>query len=453
MNQATPEKSLSIDTLISVLQSYPATEKYWIAYSSGMDSSVLLHLFYSVKKKIKQSLEVVYVNHGLNEKSRDWGDFCKNQCKHYDLPYSQIDLNENCPKGMSIEEWAREKRYALIAERMSEQDILFTAHHQDDQVETFFLQALRGAGPRGLVSMPSIKKFISGFHARPLLQIPRSELQRYANDNGLDWHDDDSNVDIRYDRNYLRHTVLPEIEARWPAYRETISRLIKHQKEYKLLLDEFAQHDLKRALHDDTMNLNLNIVRDLTIERQKNLIFTWLDVLQLDSPGFKHMDNIISELINVDTEKSPCVNWNGVEVRRYKNLLYAVEALKKHDLNTTYDWDIEKSITILDETLKASPAKGKGISKSNIKNASVVIRYRQGGEKIYPENLSHSKTVKQLFQEKGVLPWYRNQIPLIYINDELAVIPGFCVDKKYSAEKDELSWDIKWSGYDKVVQH
>jgi tRNA(Ile)-lysidine synthase len=452
MNQATSENALSNDIFISTLKSYPAKGKYWIACSGGMDSSVLLHLFYAGKSLIKQSLEVIYVNHGLQEKSLDWGEFCKRQCQQYGLPFLQVDLKEDCPKGMSIEEWAREKRYTLIAERMMDQDILFTGHHQDDQVETFFLQALRSAGPRGLASMPSIKKFANGFHARPLLMYPRRELQRYANDNKLDWHEDNSNTDTRYDRNYLRHKILPEIEARWPAYRESISRLIKHQKEYKLLLDEIAQDDMTRALHDNTMCLKLDIVRELSIVRQKNLIFIWLAALQLNSPGSKHLDNIISELINVNTEKSPCVNWNNVEVRRYKNLLYSSEALVKHNVNTVYDWDIKEPITILDETLIAKPKTGKGLSKVNTKNAKFVIRYRQGGEKIHPTHHAHSKTVKQLFQECGVLPWLRDRIPLVYINETLAVIPGFCVDKKYSAAKDESSWDIQWSGYDKVIQ-
>lgn len=452
MKKSVSTNSLSRYNFISLLSSFPDVEKFWIACSGGMDSSVLLHLFYSNKSQIKQSLEVIYVNHGLQEKSVDWGEFCKKQCQHYEIPFTQLEINEECPKGVSIEEWAREKRYSLIAQTMNKNDVLFTAHHQDDQVETFFLQALRGAGPRGLVSMPSIKKFVNGFHARPLLQFQRSEIQRYANDNDLVWHDDNSNYDTRYDRNYLRHKILPRIEERWPAYRETISRTINHQNEYKSLLDEIAYNDMKLALHKNNMCLSLEIIQKLSFERQKNLVFVWLDELRLDSPGSKHMAQIISDIINSTTDKSPCVNWKDVEVRRYRNLLYASKIMNKHNVKIKFDWDPESPLTILEETLIAKPEIGKGISKANTKNAKFVVRYRQGGEKIHPDNLAHSKTVKQLFQERGVLPWQRDRIPLIYINEKLAVIPGFCVDKNYSAAKDESSWDIQWSGYDKVIQ-
>ena len=315
--------SLSKDDFLSILRSLPATEKFWIACSGGMDSSVLLHLFYSNKNKIKQLLEVIYVDHGLQEESVDWGKFCYEQCQHYEILYTQLEIKERCPKGTSIEEWARDKRYSLIAKIMNKNDVLFTAHHQDDQIETFFLQVLRGAGPRGLVSMPSLKKFANGFHARPLLHFTRNEIQRYAIDNNLIWHDDNSNTDRRFDRNYFRHEVLPVIEKRWPSYRETIGRMINLQKEYKTLFDEIAYSDMKLALFKNTMNLNLEVIRKLVIERQKNLIFAWLDELRLDPPGSRHMAQIISDVVCSKPDKSPCVNWSDVEIRRYKNHLYA----------------------------------------------------------------------------------------------------------------------------------
>ncbi|MCZ6804688.1 MAG: tRNA lysidine(34) synthetase TilS [Proteobacteria bacterium] len=444
--------SLSKYDFVSFLSSFPDSEKFWIACSGGMDSSVMLHLFYYNKSKIKQLLEIIYVNHGLQEKSVDWGVFCKKQCQHYDIPFKQLDISENCPKGLSIEEWAREKRYSLISQVMNKNDVLFTAHHQDDQVETFFLQALRGAGPRGLASMPSIKKIANGYHARPLLQYKRSEIQRYANDNNLVWQDDNSNSNIRYDRNYLRHKILPVIEERWPAYRETISRMINNQVDYKSLIDEIAHNDMKHALHKNTMSLSLEVIQKLSIERQKNLVFVWLDEQNIDRPGSKHISQIISDIICSTIDKSPCVNWKDNEVRRYRNLLYASKIFNKHSVNIEFDWNPESPLAILNETLIANPENGKGISKADTKNAKFVVRYRQGGEKIYPKNLTHSKTVKQLFQERGVLPWLRDRIPLIYINEKLAVIPGFCIDKKYAATKDESSWDIQWSGYDKVIQ-
>ncbi len=444
---------ISPDNLLAVLAILPVkTGKFWIAYSGGMDSSVLLHLFYALKGTISNEMEAVYVNHGLNSMSEEWRELCREQCKAYRLGFCAIDINAPCPDGESVEAWARERRYTLIAEKMREDHILFSAHHRDDQVETFFLQALRGAGPRGLAAMPVVKTFTKGFHVRPLLGYTRDELAGYALENRLVWHDDESNRDTAYDRNYLRHEVLPNIEKKWPAYRNTINRLIGHQQEYKVLLDQLARDDLQRALWKGSMNLGITVLKTLDAARQKNLIFYWLDTLRLAAPSCKHITNILAELINTDTDKSPCVNWPGVEVRRYRDLLYAFKPLKRHDNKQEYHWDLHKPMSISGETLMASPATGSGVSKAAVENTDLTVRYRRGGEKIYLATSSCSKSVKRLFQEKGVLPWYRDRVPLIYINDQLAVIPGFCVDKKYAAAEQEPSWNVVWSGYRKVLQ-
>jgi tRNA(Ile)-lysidine synthase len=441
-----------MDSFLSDLNQFSNSKKFWIACSGGMDSSVLLHLFFSNKNKISQDMEVLYVNHGLQEEANDWEEFCEKQSQQYGIPFTQLQVIEVCPKKASVEAWAREKRYSLIEEVIDKNDVLFTAHHKDDQVETFFLQALRGAGPRGLASMPLVKKYAEALHARPLLKYSRNELSRYAEENNIIWQEDKSNLELRYDRNYFRHKITPVIEERWPAYRETINRLINHQKESRILLDEVAKDDIKLAQHKNKRSLNLEVIKKLSKERQKNLIFVWLKELNLNSPGSRNIDQIILDIIYSATDKSPCVNWDNVEIRRYKNLLYASKMMLERDVNIEYTWKPENILNILDETLIAKLECGKGVSKLKTENADFVVRYRRGGEKIHPDNLSHSRTVKQLFQEQSVLPWLRDRIPLIYINGELAVIPGFCIDKNYSADKNESSWDICWSGYENAIQ-
>lgn len=443
---------LSADSFLSALKELDNVNKFWIAYSGGMDSSVLLHLFYLNKEKIKPQREVLYVNHALQQESDDWAVFCQKQCEKYGFPFSELKISEPCPKGESVEAWAREKRYQLIEEIMNPNDVLFSGHHKDDQVETFFLQALRGAGVRGLSAMPLIKKKKHTFYVRPLLNYSREEIKHYAIEHELNWQEDKSNFDNRYDRNYFRHNLAAVIEEKWPAYRETISRLIEHQREARLMLDELAIEDINNAKHDDGISLDVNTIKLLSEARQKNLIFVWLEQLGLQIPGSRHIEKIISDIINSDLDKSPCVNWADVEIRRYKNTLYAFKAMQNYDIDTEFTWQPKSILTIFEETLMAKQAKGVGISQSKVNEHGFIVRFRKGGEKIKPDNASHSKTVKQLFQERSVLPWYRNKIPLVYLNDELVAIPGFCVDKKYMAGKDEASWDIHWSGFDKAIQ-
>lgn len=435
-----------------ILESYPKAKTLWIAYSGGLDSSVLLHLIYCQQDKIKKNLQVVYVNHNLQTDSLKWGEACKTQCERYGFSFLQIDISETPPEGCSIEAWAREKRYALIAEAMAQDDLLLTAHHQDDQVETFFLQALRGGGPRGLASMPEAKAFVKGVHLRPLLSFSRDELLAYANEHALNWHEDPSNQDINYHRNYLRRNVLPEVEKQWPAYRKTVNRLVEHQQDTKELLDELAQEDLKKALYKDELNLSLDIVKKLSAARQKNLILFWLRQRQLATPDAKHLEHIIADVIYASDDSVPCVNWGNIEFRRYRNLLYAEERGEQDKTQCEYEWDIMSSLDIMGETLIAKPDIGSGLSREKTEKTKIVIRYRQGGEKINPDRQTHSKSVKQIFQEKGVLPWQRKQYPLVYVDDSLALIPGLCVDKAYAAKADEPSWKVIWSGYEKAVQ-
>lgn len=444
--------TLSRNTFLSVLQELGKVNKFWLAYSGGMDSSVLLHLFYLNKEKVKHPIEVLYVNHGLQQEADDWAVFCQKQCEKYDFPFTELTVSESCPTGESIEAWAREKRYQLIGDIMNPNDVLFSGHHKDDQVETFFLQAFRGAGARGLSAMPLIKKKKDIFYARPLLNYSREEIKHYANQQGLNWQEDKSNSDSRYDRNYFRHKISPIIENRWPSYRETINRVIGHQKETKLLLDELAIEDINNAKHDNEISLDINTIKTLSEARQKNLLFVWLEQLGLQIPGSRHIEKVISDIINSDLDKSPCVNWADVEIRRYKNTLYASKKLQDYDADTEFKWQPENILNVFEETLMAKQAKGVGVSQNKVNGTHFIVRFRKGGEKIKPGNSSHSKTLKQLFQERSVLPWYRNKIPLVYVNDELAAIPGFCVDKKYMAEKDEASWDIHWSGFDKAIQ-
>ncbi len=453
MNKPASTTSLSKDNLLSVLNQISNSNKYWLACSGGMDSCVLLHLFYLIKDEIKQDIEVLYVNHGLQEDADKWAIFCEKQCKDYDFNFSHLRVVEDCPKGRSVEEWAREKRYKLIEEVMGDNEVLFTAHHQDDQVETFFLQALRGAGPRGLASMPLIKKKEKIIHVRPLLDYSQEYLKSYAEYHKLIWQTDKSNSDCRYDRNYFRHKLAPLIEERWPAYRETIGRLINNQKEYKILLDEIASEDLKLAQHKSLNMLNLNAVQKLTAERQKNLMFFWLKEISLDIPGSRHAKKIISDIITSREDSSPCLNWANTEVRRYKNILYASELTVEHDIDIEYKWNLKEDLAVLNGILMAKSEYGVGISQKKVAGAEFIVRYRKGGEKIQPRNSSHTKTVKQLFQESSVLPWLRDTVPLIYINGELAAIPGFCIGERYSAGEDETSWNIHWSGYENVVQN
>ena len=453
MSRAPASKDpLTPDHFLSILSGLPAMDGvYWLAFSGGPDSSVLVHLFCQLKARLQNPIKVVYVDHGQGQDSAERGAFCQEVAAACQFSFVNLKISGARAKGESPEAWAREARYRLLAAGMGARDILFTGHHRDDQAETFLLQALRGAGPRGLAGMPPCKPFGKGLHARPLLNYPRRALRDYAKKNGLSWRDDQSNRDRRYDRNYLRHAILPLLEQRWPASVTTLARATAHQQECGALLDELAGDDLQRASEGGAGALRINVLRTLSEARQKNLLFYWLRRLRLSPPAARHMRDILSRLIHAGAGPAPCVHWPGVELRRYKDRLYAARPLVAHDAAVTYHWDLCRPIVILGETLRASFRGGRGLARSRLADQGLEIRFRRGGETITPVGARRARPVKALFREKGILPWHRDRVPLIYVADQLALIPGLCIDQHFAAKDGEAAWEISWSGLAKAV--
>jgi len=200
-----------------------------IAYSGGLDSHVLLHAVAAMRAELTGcEFIAVHINHGLSEKAGQWTKHCANQCEVLNITFAHINVDAKNKTGESPEAVAREVRYQAFREFMQPGDCLLTAHHQDDQAETLLIQLLRGAGPRGLAAMPYYSDFAEGWHARPLLNFSRDELHEYAqqtfSQNQSAWIDDESNSDTRFDRNFLRHEIIPKLKARFPGMAATLSR-------------------------------------------------------------------------------------------------------------------------------------------------------------------------------------------------------------------------------------
>ncbi len=444
----TPESMprLDADSLYQFLQAVPATNHYVLAISGGLDSCVLLHLFSELLPRLNASAEVVYVDHGLQPESVDWQRFCAEQAAHYGLAFHAHRIAATPPGGESTENWARTERYKLLAGHIAKKSLLLTAHHLDDQVETFFLQALRGAGLKGMSAMPIIRKLGEGWLARPLLSITRQQLVNYARANHLEHVEDKSNQDDRFDRNYLRNEVLPALEQRWPAYRKTLSRLMGHIAEASESLEAQAQEDLTSVLDAQQQALNLDKLLLLTMARQKNLILYWARKRQLATPGSAHLQRILSDVVNSAVDASPCVNWGDVECRRYRRHIYLDTSMPEHNPESIITWNVRNDIDIQGGRLSATASRGHGIAQHYLLDGDVSVRFRQGGERICPAPAKQNKTLKQLYQEKGVIPWQRDRVPLIFIDNQLAVVPGVCVASEFMATGEEASFIITWTG-------
>lgn len=446
---SSPETSVSGHSLQVQLQSFLNQQlkpdaKLLLALSGGLDSCVLLHLLVAAQKNLPFELHALHVHHGLSPNADQWTEFCTRLCGQLNVPFKVVRLTLDKQSGKGIEAEARTLRYAaLFAQKIQgdRPDYVLTAHHQDDQAETFLLQLFRGAGLKGLAAMAQVdsnKRLL-----RPLLNIPRLELENYAKAHGLKWCDDESNADTYYERNFVRHEVLPVIEQRNPAVKSTIARAASHMAEASQLLDDLAALDIKPLLQANS--LCLKGLQALGYARAKNTLRWWLQQNQLIMPSMEHLNELLVQLFTAKPDANIHVQIQHLNLKRFQDRAYLVSP-NQEDANQSFDlvWNGEDNIKLPNgatlafiEVFGAGLARKHGFTKLRITN-------RKGGERFKPNATRPTRTLKYLLQEAQMPPWLREQLPLIYWQDDLVYVPevGACADLK--AEKDEPGLVIEW---------
>ncbi len=414
----------------------------WVAYSGGCDSHALLHAIHALQAHHGFTLRAIHINHGLSPLADAWEDHCLQVCTQLDIPYTAVRVDAR-QKDRSPEEAAREARYAEWRKLLQQDEVLLLAHHQDDQVETLMLQLLRGAGVKGLAAMPAEQAFAAGRLLRPMLGFLREEIVSYASAQNLNWIDDPSNFDTDFDRNFLRHEVIPLLQSRWPGMKTTLARSARHMGEANSLLDELARGDWETIRKEKTIVINK--LKHLSKVRQKNVLRYWAgEIHALLMPGTVHLQRILDEVLDAADDAMPEVSWPGGVVRRFQGCLYA-EALRPHDVEQVISWpDLARPLRLPGgEMLQASEVIGRGLSQKILANAHLEVRFRQGGERCRPVGRGQTHQLKKLFQEWQVPPWRRNRVPLLYANGELAEVVGYCHCEPFAATDAEPGWQIQ----------
>ncbi|MCG8432606.1 MAG: tRNA lysidine(34) synthetase TilS [Gammaproteobacteria bacterium] len=428
------------------LVSHVSMRRFIVAFSGGLDSTVLLHAMNNLRETHEFDLHAVHVNHGLHEDARQWAMHCKTICDAWKIPIQIREVTVKVEKGSSPEAVAREARYTCFRELLEREVMMLTAQHQDDQLETFLLQALRGGGLAGLAAMPAMAPLGQGMLGRPLLNVTREELAVYAEMEGLNWLDDPSNLNLAFDRNYLRHRVLPVLRERWPSAGATISRAAKHCADGVELLEQLASSDLQQfAAAEGGNTLPVDIFQQLPRSRAVNLLRHWLRRLDLPLPSDTKAAHIFTDLLNAREERSPCISWPGAEIRRYRNRLYAGEPLSAAP-EGAYSWSLNGPLVLpagLGE-LHAVPTTGRGLSRDKVAGETQV-RFRDGGESLQPTGGRPTRSLKKLFQEAGIAPWLRSRIPLVFIDDKLAAVADLWTVEEFAAGPDDPGLLINWS--------
>lgn len=396
----------------------------------------------SLAADLGAQVRAVHVHHGLHRQADAWAAFCESVCEECGVALTVLRVDARPPAGESPEDWARRCRYAALETLIEEGEVLLTAHHEQDQAETLLLQLLRGAGPAGLSAMPASTPFGKGWHGRPLLHCSAAMLAAYARAQALKWQDDHSNADRRYDRNFLRHEVLPLLARRWPRYTATLSRAAGWQAEAADLLVGLAQRDLAQVAGDD-LTLSLTALQALGAARLRNVLRLWLHRRDLPVPNARHIDQIRLTLISGRCDSVACVRWSGAEVRRYRDRLYAMPPLPPHDATQVLTWNPQAPVPLPGGVLDARRQRGQGISVRLAAERGLTIRFREGGERLCLDD-GHHHSVKKLLQERGILPWLRARLPLIYCGGEIAAVADLWLCQAFRAGEDEEGWSPTW---------
>lgn len=409
---------LSQIALKNYLTKTSSSKKVLVAYSGGLDSHVLLHLISQIPEF---TVRAVHIHHGLQAIADSWVPHCQNICDKLNTPFETKYLHLKPKKGESLEALARQGRYQALKATLKDDEILVTAQHQNDQSETLLLQLFRGAGVQGLASMPAVSAFgrRQQQHIRPFLNISRHELEAYAKTHQLEYIDDPSNQDTSFDRNFLRKKILPQLRERWLGLDKALNRSAAIQAETLSILDEIAAEDFINICSEEENTLQIESLILLSYPRQKLLLRYWIAKNGFKYPSEKKLQHIFSNILEARKDAQPLLEWQGVQIRRYKNKLYIMSPLSEHDSTQVFYWDTTAKplyIPSLDLYLKADIL--------HERNQTVTVLFRQGGELIHSSNPNKKASLKSILSEAGIPPWERSRLPLIYHEDKLIQVIG-----------------------------
>ena len=406
------------------------TKSICIAYSGGIDSTVLLHAASIACASSGHALKAIHIDHQIHADSNAWSKHCQQQCDvlNIDIEVLRVDVEQFNQHG--VEGAAREARYQAFENVLGGNDVLLSAHHADDQIETMLLQLFRGAGVHGLAGCASKRAIGKALLVRPLLDVSRQQIEQYAQQHQLQWLDDPSNDSIEHDRNYLRHQVMPLLHSRWQGLQDTIGRSSQWQCESMQMLNYLAESDARDAM-DKSHVLEIDKIKALDNVRLKNLLRWWIRKAGYLTPSADILQRVVDDAVHSRNDCEACIRWQNNEIRKYRGQLYIQSMMSLHDATQSYQWDLKQPLDIdsLQLTLTCEQLDRFGVNLTDIEN--LQVKFRQGGEVMRPRGRGCQKDLKTLFQEQGVKPWERDRIPLLFHQQQLIFVWGYWIGEGY----------------------
>jgi tRNA(Ile)-lysidine synthase len=438
------------------LQGVATPRRYLVGFSGGLDSTVLVHALKQAPGPVAP-IVAVHINHALQPDAGVWEEHCRSAAEALGVEFVARTVVVTEDEGVGLEAAAREVRYAAFKELMQEGDVLLTAHHADDQAETLLLNLMRGSGVAGLAGIGASHPFGPGLLIRPMLNVSRQDIERYARECELEWTDDPSNLDLRFDRNYLRAEILPRLRQRWPAVAARLGHSAGLAAEAARLQEELAWLDLcglaETGETDAAAPDRLSVIglTKLSSARQRNVLRCAIKASGLPQAPAKRLREIQVQMLTAREDAAPLVRWPGAEVRRYRTKLYLLRAPHPQQLPDTatlpllYGDGREVQLgplgaLCLERT--AHTVAEPGIDPALVTDG-LALRFRNGGEKIKPYGHKETRPLKKLLQEQAVVPWMRPNLPLLYAGDTLVAVADLWIAAD-SARDD--GFKVRWIG-------
>ena len=427
-----------IERLARLLPGFPDVA-VCVALSGGLDSTTLLAALAAARVE-RLRLRAVHIDHGLHANAARWSAHCRRLARELEVPLRVLAVEVDRGRGVSLEEAARTARYRRLARYLKPGEALLTAHTRDDQLETVLLQLFRGSGLAGLAAMPPLAPLGAGLLARPLLERSRAELEAWTRARGLAWVEDESNLDERFDRNYLRRRVLPPVRERWPGVASAVARSARHAAEAQRLLTVLARADLERAR--DGAALSVKALRPLTADRRRNLLRLWIAESGRAMPDARRLEEIAGPLIEARPDAHPQVLFGDVEVRRHADLLSLMDRQAtsggRSDAPTRLaelDWQWRQSnrCALPGGSALELVMASQGAIDLDALPERLAVRWRRGGERLRLRSGGPRRALKSLLQEARVPLAERTRMPLIFADGRLIAAADLWIDESVRA--------------------
>jgi len=418
-----------------------------VALSGGRDSTTLLHALANARARHAIELSAIHVHHGLSPNADAWVEFCRQQCAALAVQLTIERVEVQARGGDSLEDAARKVRMQALLEH--DVDAIALAHHADDQAETLLLQLLRGAGTHGLAAMARARMHVCGRTLlRPLLALPASVIATYAQEHDLRWIEDESNADVRFRRNALRHRVVPTLRELFAGYPGTLVRAASHQAEAAGLLDDLAELDASTiGVRDPVFGLCLDHAALIVLTRDKpararNLLRWFIRAHGMPAASTARLDELLQQCLRARPDSKTSLRHADAALSLHDGRLVVHDV--PHAEPMDLPWRGERVVRCPAGVLNAQMTRGGGISAALASSGRFHLRSRAGGERMRVAPHERPVAVSRLLGSRRTPLWQRNQWPLLWAGDVVAAVPGLAIDPRYAAAPGDDGYLLQW---------